>query len=168
MHDEVARSERGGAARRSWIERHKPAASRRVHLAAAGTMWSLAGAGLATAGLVWILRAAGRWTALAIAFALVLGAVKGHLVLRRAARRNVARIEARGDGRCLGGFLGPRGWALVAAMIVGGRLLRASPIPRPVLGTLYLGVGAALFVASFEIWRARRRASDPARRRSPP
>ena len=43
-----------------------------------------------------------------IGLALVLGAVKARFILDRVARKIVDRIQERGDGRCLGGFLSLR------------------------------------------------------------
>ena len=62
--------------------------------------------------------------------------------------------RARGDGRCVGGFLSLRSWALVAVMVVAGRLLRGSHVARGILGAIYLAVGIALFLSSRVAWRA--------------
>ena len=91
---------------------------------------------------------------LASAIAAVLGVLKARLILDRAGHRIVDRIEARGDGRCLGGFLSLRSWALVAVMIVGGRLLRSAGIDLHVVGFLYVVVGTGLLLASRIPWRA--------------
>jgi hypothetical protein len=125
-----------------------------MHFFAAASMWTLAGLGLSTAGLLWLLRASSHWTWLGMLLALAIGGAKGMAILRRTAARNVARIDARGDDRCLGGFLSLRGWLLVAGMMILGRILRASPIPRTILGAVYLAIGIALLLGSFELWRA--------------
>jgi len=141
-----------------WYERYKPAASRRTHLIVAALMWTLAGIGLSSFGLFLTVRAAGGGVVVALLAAAVLaGVVKGRFLLSRTARRYIARIERRGDGNCLGGFLSVWGWGLVVAMSVGGRLLRTSPATRQVLGPIYVAVGVALVVGSESFWRARRR-----------
>ena len=58
------------------------------------------------------------------------------------------RIERRGDGRCIGGFLSLRTWALVALMMVAGRTLRHSFVPAVIIGLAYAAVGTALLVAA--------------------
>ena len=138
-----------------------PAMSRHAHVFAAAALWSGAGAGLATVGLSWTLGSAtGRGPVLAAA--LVVGYLKYRYILSRTARRIVSRIEARGDSRCIGGFLSWRSWALVLGFSLGGRLLRATPIPAIVLGGIYVAVGVALLLSSgypwASWWRGRRRA----------
>ena len=70
------------------------------------------------------------------------------------AERNAARIIARGDGRCLGGFLSLKTWLLVVLMMTSGIILRRSAVPRPVLGVLYSAVGTALLVGCVTLWKA--------------
>jgi hypothetical protein len=96
--------------------------------------------------------------------AIVVGAFKSRLVLDRAARRIVGRIRERGDGRCLGGFMSWGTRALVAAMMVAGRLLRGAGLSGIIVGPLYLAVGAALLISSRlsrREWRALRHDGRP-------
>jgi len=142
-------------AAQSWSQRYKPAASRRTQILSAAILWTLVGIGLGIAGSIWTFGAARGVVRIALlALALSVGWAKGRFVLARTARRTLARIEERGDGRCLGGFLSWKGWLLVATMVIGGRLLRGSPLPRTILGPLYLAVGVALLTGSFTFWRA--------------
>ncbi len=137
----------------SRFERLKPAAPAQVHLALAAALWSVVGVALAVAGTWWTVAARPSALPLVIAAAVVAGVVKAVVAMVPVARRTTARIRARGDGRCLGGFLSPGSWALVAAMAVGGRLLRASGVPPAVYGCLYLAVGVALALGSLHLWR---------------
>jgi hypothetical protein len=137
-----------------WVESHKPAAAAHVHLFLAGLMWTVVGATLAYFGGRWLwmsLPAAAPWLA---ATAVVIGAVKAHFVLDAAAWRIVGRIQERGDGRCLGGFLSARSWALVVVMAGAGRLLRGSHVARSLLGVLYIAVGTGLLLSSRVAWQA--------------
>jgi len=138
----------------SWIEMHKPAASAHVHLLLAGLMWAVVGAALAGFGGRWLWQSSAAHAWWLAGSAAVVGAVKAHFVLDRAGRRIVDRIRARGDGRCLGGFLSARSWALVIAMAGAGRLLRGSEIGRGLLGFLYVAVGVGLMLSSRVAWRA--------------
>lgn len=130
-----------------------PTAPARVHLVLAALLWTVVGVVLAVVGGRWAVHAAPRGLAWWMAAAVLVGLVKARLVLVRVAARIAARIRARGDGRCVGGFLSARSWALVAVMAGGGRLLRASPVPTVVVGLLYLAVGVALASASLALWR---------------
>jgi hypothetical protein len=143
-----------------WVEKYKPAAAVRAHLLLAGLMWTVVGAALVGFGGRWLWQLptlAAPWLA---ALAVVIGAFKARFVLDRAARTIADRIRERGDGRCLGGFLSVRSWALVAAMAAGGRLLRGSHVGRGLLGVLYVAVGTALLLSSRVAWRAWREARD--------
>jgi hypothetical protein len=137
---------------RHWLLAHKPAASRRTHILLAAILWSAVGTLLLVLGIRWTLPA--RAAALLLPFAVLAGVLKARFVLDRVARRVIDRIRTRGDDRCLGGFLSPKTWALVAVMMIAGRLLRGSPLPRTIIGLLYITVGTALLLASRRQWRA--------------
>jgi len=129
-----------------------PAAAARTHLLLAALMWTIVGCGMAVFGTRHALAMASPlapWLAVA---AVLIGAAKARWVLAKAARRIVARIVERGE--CLGGFLSPTSWALVAVMVVSGRVLRRWLLPPAVVGLLYLAVGTALVLASLVIWRS--------------
>ena len=132
----------------------KPAASIRPHLLLAATMWSLVGLGLCVLGVRWTLSAAPGEVAWLLTAAAVAGILKARFVLDKAAGRIDSRIRARGDGRCLGGFLSLRSWLLVLFMAAGGRLLRGGVLPLSIIGPIYTAVGIALAVASRVLWRA--------------
>jgi Ni/Fe-hydrogenase subunit HybB-like protein len=144
----------------SWVERLKPGAAARVHLLLAGLMWALVGAALVGFGGWWLWQLPTPAAPWLVALALVIGVFKARFVLDRVARGIVDRILERGDGRCLGGFLSVRSWALVAVMVVGGRILRGSHMGRGLLGVLYVAVGTALLLSSRVAWRAWREARD--------
>jgi hypothetical protein len=134
-----------------------PAASRRTHLLAAALLWSLVGAGLLAVGARWALASRSPFVWAVLIVAVVLGWLKARLILDRTARRTIRRIEARGDGRCLGGFLSWKSWLLVFCMIFLGRALRHSSLPLIWRGGIYAAIGTALLVASRLPWQERRR-----------
>lgn len=139
----------GGA----WRERFKPAAGARTQLVLAAAMWSTVGVALAAAGASWVWRSTPGPAPLLIGGAAAVGVLKSRFVLDRTAQRIVGRIKDRGDGRCLGGFLSLRSWALVALMVAGGRLLRTSHLARSWLGFLYVAIGIGLALSSRVSWR---------------
>ena len=136
-----------------WTDSHKPAAGVATHLMLAWLMWAAVGAALAGVGAWWLWEAAPGAAPWIAAGALAVGAAKSRLVLDRAAARIVTRIRARGDGRCLGGFLSLGTWGLVILMMVTGRLLRGT-FAHVVVGPLYLAIGTTLLVSSRVTWRA--------------
>ena len=139
---------------RPWIDRVKPAAPAKTHLLLAAAMWSAVGGTLCAVGALWAIDVRTPATMWLLAIAAAVGWLKARLALEPAARRIVGRIRARGDGRCLGGFLSVPTWLLVAVMAVGGRLLRGGVLSSHLVGLLYVVVGVALLVASRLMWRA--------------
>jgi hypothetical protein len=139
---------------RLWLERHKPRGRRRTQLLLALCMWTVVGAFLLAMGVSWILHGFGQLGLLFVALFAALGVPQALFILDRVAGKTVARIQLRGDGRCLGGFLSVRSWLLVAFMVALGQVLRASPLPRAYLGMIYVWIGSALLLASRRYWRA--------------
>ena len=111
----------------NWQQRYKPAAPAWAHLMLSALLWTAVGTGLALAGVCWVSRLPRVWAIVLIGGAALVGWFKAQVVLRRAAQRIAARIVARGDGRCLGGFLSWRTWLLVLAMITAGPTAAQQP-----------------------------------------
>lgn len=137
-----------------WAESHKPAAAVPTHLMLAWMMWIAVGSVLVGFGARWLWAAAPVVAPWIAGGAVAVGALKSRLVLDAAAQRVADRIRARGDGRCLGGFLSIKTWALVILMMVVGRVLRGT-LARGIVGPLYIAVGTALCLSSRITWRAR-------------
>ncbi len=116
-------------------------------------LWTLVGLGLLAAGLFWVLRAFGAMGLFYAVPCLALGLFKARFALDRVARRTLGRIDERGSSACALGFLSAKAWLLVAGMMVLGRLLRASSLPRADVGFVYLVVGTGLLVGSRSLWR---------------
>lgn len=127
-----------------------PGVSRSVHLFAAPFLWTAVGCVLMVRGFAWLDPGRGR---LLLLVALLVGTLKSLLVLDRMAARAVERIARFGDRTCLGAVYSWRTWLLVLGMIAAGALLRRSPLPGPLLGTLYLAVGWSLCLSSRVGWR---------------
>jgi hypothetical protein len=131
-----------------------------TQLMLAWLMWAAVGSVLVGFGARWLWESAPVAAPWAAAGSLVAGAVKSRLVLDAAARRVVDRICARGDGRCLGGFLSLRTWGLVFLMMTAGRILRGT-LAHGIVGPFYIAVGTALCLSSRISWHtwleARRR-----------
>jgi len=125
--------------------------------------WAL----LLLAGLVWIavgtmmLLLARGWLAVLPAprAALVAGAgfaaalVIHHLGFLRVVDKNLSRILPMQGKRCLFSFMSWKSYLMVAVMVAMGVALRHSPLPRPALAVLYLGIGAALILSSVRYLR---------------
>ncbi len=141
------------------LNRLKPAASARTHLLLAAALWTVVGSMLVLFGARWALSAGGGYMPFVLVAAVLAGAAKSELVLARTARRAISRIEARGDGRCIGGFLSVRTWLFVLLMMALGYGLRHGLLRPAVVGVIYVAIGSALVLASRRFWIAWRRYS---------
>ncbi len=139
---------------RIWLETHKPAASQRLHLMLAASMWTIVGTLLLIFGLTWVIRSDEIPRAILIVLAVAVGVVKSRWILDRTAWRIISRIHARGDNRCVGGFLSMRTCLLVAVMASAGRWLRGGALSLCIVGPLYIAVGVALVLSARRLWIA--------------
>ncbi len=131
-------------------------------------MWTAVGGALVGVGIFWLFEGGTSYRVLLLALAVAGGAAKSRWALEPAGRRIVERIQARGDGTCLGGFIGWRMWLLVALFATLGRILRGGLLPHAVVGWLYAAIGTGLLLASRLAWgawlaepRSRRKADSP-------
>ncbi len=138
----------------SHLESAKPSAPARVHLLLAALLWTVVGAALLFFGVRWAWDERCEHAVWWLAASVVVGLLKARFVLGQAAPRMIDRIRARGDGKCIGGFLSPTTWLFVLLMVAAGRLLRGEWVPRFVVGLVYTAVGTALLVASRRVWHA--------------
>ena len=77
------------------------------------------------------------------------------VMFRRFADQNIIRINGlTGERICIFAFQRWTSYPLVLVMISLGIILRKySPIPKPYLAILYLGIGSSLFLASLRYYR---------------
>ena len=68
------------------------------------------------------------------------------------ARKNVARIQEKEEGSCLGGIFSFKSWLLILVMIALGRLLRLSGVPLGLYGVVVVAVGWGLLLSSRVVW----------------
>jgi hypothetical protein len=129
--------------------RYKPGVTVRTHLHLAALIWSVVGFFLLTTGLFFTLSNNRLWFAVA---GLILGTFKAIFILDRVARKNMKRIKEFEDKVCFGSVYSWKTWLLVAAMIVLGRYLRTTVLPREVVGLIYTAVGWGLMLASRLMW----------------
>ncbi len=55
--------------------------------------------------------------------------------------------------KCVFSFITWKSYVVVAVMVAMGALLRHSPIPKPYLSILYIGIGLALLLSSIRYLR---------------
>jgi hypothetical protein len=79
---------------------------------------------------------------------LAVAAVFVLFVFRGIVNKNIARIEGGPARASAFSFQGWKSYVITVFMIVLGIVLKRSPIPKPDLAVMYLGVGLALMLAS--------------------
>jgi hypothetical protein len=124
-----------------------------LHLTA-GIMWSGVGIMLTVFAVTW-LGLVHSWTVLLLISAgLLLAAAIYFFGFSKLASKNVQRIIAIPKERvCLFAFQKWTSYPLVLVMVAMGIYLRRySPIPKPDLAILYLGLGTSLFVSSIQYY----------------
>jgi hypothetical protein len=124
-----------------------------LHLLA-GLMWSGVG--------IMLVSFAARWLGLVHSWAIILLIIAGLLLaaaiyffgFSKLASRNIQRIIRIPKERvCLFAFQQWTSYPLVLVMIALGLYLRLySPIPKPYLAILYLGIGGSLFASSIQYY----------------
>ncbi|NCF66704.1 MAG: hypothetical protein GWP61_12065 [Chloroflexi bacterium] len=133
----------------------KPVVSKSWLHFTAGLMWSAVGIMLLSLASGWL-------KPLGIVAALPFALVGGLLALAflrfsfsGLACKNVGRIEQiDGDRTCLFAFQAWKSYPLIAFMIALGITLRHyTPIPKPYLAIVYIGVGGGLFLSSLRYYR---------------
>lgn len=133
-----------------FLNKLKPAVNKNwLHLFA-GVVWFSVG--------VMLMSFAARWLKAVVLLPMLLLLLAGLLLatgiyffgFSKLAKKNIKRINILGGEKlCLFAFQGWTSYPLVIFMIFLGIYLRtASPIPKPILAILYLGIGGGLFSAS--------------------
>ena len=135
------------------ISKLKPGVSVRTHLLTAALLWTAVGLMLMIRGALWFDKTFW-WLAI---IAIAVGTGKSFGMLDRAAKKNIGRILGLADGTCIGGVYSWKMWGMVGLMVILGRLLRTSSLPRVVIGFVYVAIGWGLCFSSRLIWRVWRR-----------
>jgi hypothetical protein len=137
---------------RRLLYRFEPAVGRTVLARLSGAAWWAVGLGLVVAAGGWLApEETGRASMLA-AVGLVAAMAAGH-GFARVARKNLARLAALPDRRCVFAFQSWRGYGTILLMVALGFALRHSPIPKPYLAPVYIAVGGGLMRGGLAYFR---------------
>lgn len=139
----------------NWINTLKPGVDKFWLFVVASLMWSGVGIYLDYLAFGW-LRPVNIGLALLFGVSGILLAVAIYAIMfKRFADLNITRIrDLPGDKICIFAFQRWTSYPLVVVMISLGIFLRVySPIPKPYLAVLYLGIGTSIFFASLRYYR---------------
>ena len=130
------------------IQRIKPSLAQEWLVLLAGLTWTAIGVYLSQIALGWLLP----WREVSIpsflALGVLLAVIIGSLGFSWFAKRNISRINQLPERPCLFAFQGWTSYPLIFIMMSIGILLRSSPLPKPLLAPMYLGIGGGLVIAS--------------------
>lgn len=134
------------------LERWKPALPRIWLYLLSGLMWSAVGLMLCTLAYGWLIQVEVLNALLLAAAGILLGTVIYRFGFLGLAIKNINRIHLLPEKACLFAFQEWKSYPLIAVMIALGITLRHSPIPKPYLAVLYIGIGLGLFLASLQYY----------------
>lgn len=134
------------------LERWKPALPRVWLYLLSGLMWSGVGLFLCFLAYRWLLQVEVLYALLLTLTGVLLGTVIYRFGFLGLASKNIHRIQLLPAKACLFAFQEWKSYPLIAVMIMLGITLRHSPIPKPYLAVLYIGIGLGLILASLQYY----------------
>lgn len=139
----------------SWVKKLTPATPKSWLYALAYLMWSGVGVFLCSLTRDWLQPIQGGSKVFFIGGGIFLAALIAFFGFSKFANKNIHRIRQYTQKKiCVFAFQQGSSYPLVIFMIALGIFLRKySPIPKPWLATLYIGIGGSLFLASFLYFR---------------
>lgn len=136
------------------IAKIKPAVNKEVLLFIAAFMWFGVGTMLLCLSFFWLKTFHVQGSALYCAIGVAVALLVHHFGFLKIVDKNLGRILPIEGTRCIFSFMPWKSYIIVAVMVAMGTLLRHSPIPKPYLSILYIGIGLALILSSIRYLRA--------------
>ncbi len=134
--------------------RLKPAVKRKWLIIISGLMWSGVGIFLNILAFNWLKSFNNIQLFLTIIIGLLAGWVIARFGFGNIANKNINRIFAYPKEVCVFAFQEWRSYILIAVMMSMGIFLRTTGLlPKYILAPMYIGIGTALFLASFRYYR---------------
>ena len=131
----------------------KPAVNRKWLLVISGLIWSGVGIFLNILAFGW-LKSFNKMQIIIITIGLLAGWSIARFGFDKISNKNVNRILAYPKHACIFAFQEWKSYILVAIMMSLGILLRTTElIPKFILAPMYIGIGTALFFASFKYYK---------------
>ena len=135
------------------IAKIKPAVNKRVLLFLAGFMWFGVGTMLLFLSFSWLKAFQVHDSFLVGGMGVAVALVVHHFGFLKIVDKNLSRILPMEGTKCIFSFITWKSYIIVAVMVAMGALLRHSPIPKPYLSMLYIGIGLALILSSVRYLR---------------
>ena len=131
----------------------KPAVNKEVLLFLAGFMWLGVGTMLLLLSFFWLNAIQVHGTFLYAGIGIAVALLVHHFGFLKIVDKNLGRILPMEGTKCIFSFITWKSYVIVVVMVTMGILLRHSPIPKPYLSVLYIGIGLALILSSVRYLR---------------
>ena len=132
----------------------KPAVNRKWLIIISGLMWSSVGIFLNVLAYGWFKYFNNMQIFITLLLGLLIGLVIAHFGFGNIANKNVSRILAYPKHACIFAFQEWKSYILIVVMMSLGIFLRTTGlVPKFILAPMYIGIGTALFLASFKYYR---------------
>jgi len=136
-----------------WVARWKPAVSKYWLIAMAGMMWSAVGIMLCRQSYLWLAAVPGHLAVPLGSIGVIFAVIAYWFGFSGIALKNTDRLCLLADKSCIFAFQAWRSYLIIIFMITLGLTLRHSPVPKHFLAVIYIAIGGALFLASFQFYR---------------
>jgi hypothetical protein len=138
----------------NWIDKIKPGVPKGWLQVLAGLVWTFVGLYLIYLALDWVFALGVKFPLVYIIAGLILASLIYSFGFSKLARKNSQRInDLEAERPCLFAFQEWHSYPLVLVMIgLGIGLRKFTPIPKPLLGILYIGIGGGLGGASIHYY----------------
>jgi hypothetical protein len=132
----------------------KPAILKHKLLIVSGLLWSFAGLMLLFISSKWFPAFSAKTAVLDISAGIMMGVIISRFGFMKLARKNANRILAYSKHVCAFAFQRWQMYPLILVMMSMGIFMRNSPfVPKYLLAPVYIGIGSALFAASFTYYK---------------
>lgn len=136
----------------------KPAVKRKALIIIAGVIWSFVGILLINISFRWIVLLSYYELFIAVGIGVVFAIFISIFGFKKIAKKNISRIILLPERVCIFAFIKWETYFLILIMISMGIFLRTSNmIPEMFLVVIYVGIGLALFISSFEYYMVLRK-----------
>ena len=135
------------------IKNFTPVVDKKVLVLLAGTMWCGVGIMLISFAVSWLSFYSGREEVLFFSAGFLVAMPVHHFGFLRIADKNLNRLLALTEKRCVFAFMTWKSYLIVLVMMSMGIALRHSAIPKRYLSVLYNGIGLALFLSGIRYLR---------------
>lgn len=125
----------------------KPAVPKYILLILSGLLWAYAGFILIHYAYLWLSEENTSMALLFASFGLISGLLVHFFGFSRVVTKNLKRIAEMPEKPCIFGFMSWKSYLLILFMMTLGISLRLSPLPKPYLSIIYIGIGSALILS---------------------